>query len=74
LSKTIGTLNQSAAYRQALLSHGLANEVATHREFAHAAEARRREIELCATAQARPACAVTVRYLYRNRSGGDGCS
>jgi adenosine deaminase len=54
-----------ATYRQALLSQGLANEVATDREFAHAAEARRREIELCATAQARPACAVTVRYLYQ---------
>jgi adenosine deaminase len=54
-----------AAYRQALLSQGLANEVATDREFVHAAEARRREIELCATAQGRPACAVTVRYLYQ---------
>jgi adenosine deaminase len=54
-----------AAYRQALLSNGLKDEVTTNLEFGRTAEARRREIELCGTARARPACAVTVRYLYQ---------
>ena len=54
-----------AAYRKVLLSQGLTDEVATDLEFARAAEARRREVEGCGTAQARPACAVTVRYIYQ---------
>jgi adenosine deaminase len=54
-----------AAYRQTLLSQGLADEAATDRDTARTAEARRRELELCGTAQAKPACTVTVRYIYQ---------
>ena len=54
-----------AAYRQTLLSHGLAEEVAMSRDFARSAEAQRREIELCGGAQAKPACTEKVRYIYQ---------
>jgi adenosine deaminase len=54
-----------AAYRQALLAQGLADEAQTDLEAARVAETKRREIELCGTARARPACAVTVRYIYQ---------
>lgn len=54
-----------AAYRQTLLSQGLADEVATDREYMRTAEARRRQIEACDTAQAKPGCSVTVRYIYQ---------
>ena len=54
-----------AVYRQALLSQGLADEVASDRELARVAEGRRRESEFCGTASARPACAVTTRYIYQ---------
>jgi adenosine deaminase len=54
-----------AAYRQALLIHGLADEVALSREFARTAEARRHELERCGTPQPAAACRETVRYLYQ---------
>lgn len=54
-----------AAYRQALLSQGLTDEMATDRQYIRTAEARRRESERCGTPQARPACNVTIRYIYQ---------
>jgi adenosine deaminase len=54
-----------AGYRQTLLSHGLAEEVAMSRDFARSAEAQRRERELCGSAQPKPACMQTVRYIYQ---------
>jgi adenosine deaminase len=54
-----------AQYRQALLAHGLRDEVSADREEARTAEAHRRQIEHCGTAQAAPACHVEVRYIYQ---------
>jgi adenosine deaminase len=54
-----------AQFRQALLDRGLRDEVAADQENVRAAEARRRQIEHCETAQAAPACQVEVRYLYQ---------
>jgi len=54
-----------ARLRQALLDHGLRDEVAADREDAHSAEARRKELEHCGTPHAAPACQVEVRYIYQ---------
>ena len=60
-----GNATAFAALRQQLLDKGLRDEVAEDRKQAEAAEAGRRQLERCATPQAAPACAVTVRYLYQ---------
>jgi adenosine deaminase len=52
-------------YGRALLDHGLRDEVAADREDVRTAEADRRRIEHCGTAQAAPACQVEVRYIYQ---------
>jgi adenosine deaminase len=54
-----------AQFRQQLLGHGLRDEVAADRETVRAAEAQRRQLEHCGTAQAAPACKMEVRYLYQ---------
>jgi adenosine deaminase len=54
-----------AQFRQALLDHGLRDEVAADREEARTAEAQRRQMEHCGTEQAAPACGVEVRYIYQ---------
>jgi len=54
-----------AQLRQSLLAHGLRDEVSADREEAHTAEALRRQIEHCGTAQAAPACQVQVRFIYQ---------
>jgi adenosine deaminase len=54
-----------AQYRQTLLLLGLRDEIPAGREDVRAAEAQRREIEHCNTAQATPACRVEVRYIYQ---------
>jgi adenosine deaminase len=54
-----------AAYRETLLSSGVRDEVIIDREHARAAETLRRDIEHCGTPQARPACKVTIRYIYQ---------
>jgi len=54
-----------AQYRQALLAHGLRDEVTADREETRTAEALRRQLEHCGTAQAAPACQVEVRYIYQ---------
>ena len=54
-----------AKFRQALLDHGLRDEVAVDREEARTAEARRRQMERCGTPQATPGCDVEVRYIYQ---------
>jgi adenosine deaminase len=61
----IGWNSDFAAMRQALLDHGLRDEVAADREEVSDAEATRRKLEHCGTAQAAPACKVTVRYIYQ---------
>jgi adenosine deaminase len=54
-----------AGLRQALLDHGLRDEVAADREHVSSAEARRRQIEHCGDPQAAPACQVQTRYIYQ---------
>ncbi len=54
-----------AAFRQALLDHGLRDEVEEDRAHVREAEARRKELEHCGTPQATPACTVEVRYIYQ---------
>ncbi len=54
-----------ARLRQALLDRGLRDEIAADREDVRTAEADRRKIEHCGTAQAAPACQVEVRYIYQ---------
>jgi len=54
-----------AQFRQALLNHGLREEVAADQEDVRSAEVQRRQIEHCGTAQAAPACQVEIRYIYQ---------
>jgi adenosine deaminase len=54
-----------AQFRQALLDHGLRDEVAADIDEARQAETGREKIEACGTPQAAPACKVQVRYLYQ---------
>ena len=54
-----------ARYRDALLAAGLRDDVAADLADAKDAEANRKEMEHCGTAEAAPACKVTVRYLYQ---------
>ncbi len=54
-----------ASLRQALLDRGLRDEVKTDMDDVRDAEARRKELEHCGTAQAKPACSVEVRYIYQ---------
>ena len=53
-----------ARFRQQLLDRGLRDEVAADRETARAAEAQRKQLEHCGTAQAASACQVEVRYIW----------
>jgi len=48
-----------------LLEKGLRDEVATDREEVRAAEAQRKQLEHCGTAQATAACRVEVRYIWQ---------
>ena len=54
-----------ARFRQALLDHGLRDEVAADRDDVRQAEAIRKQREHCGTAQAAPACNVEIRYIYQ---------
>jgi adenosine deaminase len=54
-----------AQMRQALLDRGLRDEVPDDMDNARQAEAQRRSIEHCGTAQAEPACQVEIRFIYQ---------
>ncbi len=54
-----------AQFRRQLLDKGLRDEVAADREEVRAAEAQRKQLEHCGTAQAAPACQVEVRYIWQ---------
>ena len=54
-----------AQFRQQLLDHGLRDEVEAGRDHMRQAEAERKQLEHCATAQATAACNVEVRYIYQ---------
>jgi len=59
-----GDAKAFAEFRQYLLDKGLRDEVAADREEVRAAEAQRKQLEHCGTAQAAPACQVEVRYIW----------
>jgi adenosine deaminase len=61
----IGWNPDFAQFRQALLDHGLRDEVAADREDVKTAETDRRKMEHCGTPQAAQACQVEVRYIYQ---------
>ena len=60
-----GDAKAFAEFRQQLLDKGLRDEVAADREEVRAAEAERKQLEHCGTAQAAPACQVEVRYIWQ---------
>jgi adenosine deaminase len=61
----MGDTQAFAQFRQALLDHGLRNEVSVDRENARNAEVQRKQMEHCGTALALPACQVEVRFLWQ---------
>jgi adenosine deaminase len=65
IAHQIGWNPDFAQMRQALLDHGLRDEVATDRDSVRDAEAQRRQIEHCGSPQAAPACNVEIRYIYQ---------
>jgi len=54
-----------AQFRRELLDRGLRDEVAPDRDNVSQAEADRKKLERCGTADAAPACAVEIRYIYQ---------
>jgi adenosine deaminase len=65
IAHEIGWSPDLRGLRQALLDHGLRDEVAADREDVRSAEAQRTQIERCGTPQATPACEVEIRYIYQ---------
>jgi adenosine deaminase len=65
IAHEIGWSANFAQFGQALLDHGLRDEVAADREDVRTAEKDRREREHCGTPQAERACDVEVRYIYQ---------
>jgi adenosine deaminase len=61
----VGWDGELARFRQALLDHGLKDEVAAGRDEVRTAETDRKQMERCGTAQASSACQVEVRYIYQ---------
>jgi adenosine deaminase len=61
----IGWNADFAQMRQALLDHGLRDEVEPDREHVRTTESDRKKLEHCGTADATPACNVQVRYIYQ---------
>jgi adenosine deaminase len=54
-----------AQLRNELLSRGLRDELAADRDDVRQAEAKRKQLEHCGTAQAAAACGVEIRYIYQ---------
>lgn len=65
IAHQLGWNSDFAAMRQALLDHGLRDEVAVDRKHVRDAEALRQQLEHCGTPQATPACQVEIRYIYQ---------
>jgi len=65
IAHEIGWIPDFAQMRQALLDHGLRDEVATDREEIRKAIEMRNEIQHCSTPQASNACKVQVRFIYQ---------
>ncbi len=54
-----------ASFRQALLDHGLRDEVAADRDDVRQDEADRKKLEHCGSSGATTACGVEIRYIYQ---------
>jgi len=65
IAHEIGFNPDFAQMRQALLDHGLRDEIATDRDEMRSAIASRKEIQKCDTPQASSACRVQVRFIYQ---------
>ena len=65
IAHEIGWNPDFAQMRQALLDHGLRDEIATDREEIRRAIATRDDIQKCGTPQASSACRVQVRFIYQ---------
>jgi adenosine deaminase len=65
IAEQVGWNPDLAKMRQALLDHGVLDEVAADREHVRGAEAQRYRIEHCETSLATPACKVQIRYIYQ---------
>ncbi len=65
IAKEVGWLDDLSQLRDALLEHGLREDVAVARAEEDAAEAGRTEIEHCGMPDEKPACKVTIGYIYQ---------
>lgn len=65
IAQEIGWNPDFAQMRQALLNHGLRDEIATDREEIRKAVEMRNHIQHCGTQEASPACRVQVRFIYQ---------
>ena len=65
LAHELGFNPDFAKFRQALLDHGLRDEVAADREEIRQAIELRNRDQHCGTPQALPACRVQVRFIYQ---------
>ena len=65
IAHEIGWNADLARLRDALLAHGLRDEVFAGNEDVRTAEILRRQRENCDTAQSAPACHVEIRYIYQ---------
>jgi adenosine deaminase len=63
IASEIGWREDLGQFRDALLGHGLRDEVATAKSAMDEAEALRRNRERCGQSDAAPACRVEIRYL-----------
>lgn len=65
LARELGWQDDFAQFRDALLGHGLRDDVAAVRAHFDEADALRFQREHCGMADATPACNVQIRYLYQ---------
>ena len=65
IAKEIGWRDDFSQLREALFARGLRDDVAVVRADRDEAEASRRTIEHCGTPEDKPACKITIRYLYQ---------
>jgi adenosine deaminase len=63
IASEIGWREDLGQFRDALLAHGLRDEVPTAKAAMDEAEALRRKLEHCGQPDAAPACRVEIRYL-----------
>ena len=65
IAHQLGWQDDFAQFRDALLAHGLRDDVAVTRAHLDQADALRFQLEHCGLADAKAACNVQIRYLYQ---------